>query len=145
MSNLTSINVRTERLRSEIAQLEARYDNSFPPSVYVVLERLKRELTAFDREKVVGGAGSNQRPLACEANAVRALRPRLWCGCRARSRIARRERRWLSATAGRSVAVLAANWPATRTVTAAKAPFAARSIRSLCRLLARSGHQKAAG
>jgi hypothetical protein len=88
MSNLTSINVRTERLRAEIAQLEARYDNSFPPSVYAVLERLKRELTAFDREKVVGGAGSNQRPLACEANAVGALRTRLWCGCRARSRIA---------------------------------------------------------
>jgi hypothetical protein len=88
MSNLTSITVCIERLRSEIAQLEARYDDSFPPGVYAVLERLKRELTAFDREKVVGGAGSNQRPLACEANAVRALRPRLWWGCRARSRIA---------------------------------------------------------
>jgi hypothetical protein len=82
MSSLTSNDGHAERLRSEIAQLEARYDDSFPPGVYAVLERLKRELTAFDREKVVGGAGSNQRPLACEANAVGALRPRLWCGCR---------------------------------------------------------------
>jgi hypothetical protein len=62
MGNLTSINVRTERLRSEIAQLEARYDDSFPPGVYAVLERLKRELTAFDREKMVGGAGIEPTP-----------------------------------------------------------------------------------
>jgi hypothetical protein len=30
MSNMKSIDVHTERLRSEIAQLEARYDNVFP-------------------------------------------------------------------------------------------------------------------
>ena len=48
MSNLTSIDIRTERLRSEIAQLEARYDSVFPPGVYAVLERLRRELAAFD-------------------------------------------------------------------------------------------------
>jgi hypothetical protein len=48
MSNLTSITVCIERLRSEIAQLEARYDDSFPPGVYAVLERLRRELAAFD-------------------------------------------------------------------------------------------------
>ena len=37
MSALTSIEVRTERLLSEIAQLEARYDGVFPPSVYAVV------------------------------------------------------------------------------------------------------------
>ncbi|MEX0751518.1 MAG: hypothetical protein WD073_01140 [Xanthobacteraceae bacterium] len=40
MSALTSIEERTERLRSEIAQLEARYDGVFPPSVYATLETL---------------------------------------------------------------------------------------------------------
>jgi hypothetical protein len=40
MSALTSLEVRIERLRSEIAQLEARYDSVFPPGVYAVLERL---------------------------------------------------------------------------------------------------------
>ena len=38
MSTLTSSEVRIERLRSEIAQLEARYDEVFPPGVYAVLE-----------------------------------------------------------------------------------------------------------
>ena len=47
MSALTPIEVRTERLRSEIAQLEARYDGAFPPGVYAVLEQLKRELAAL--------------------------------------------------------------------------------------------------
>jgi hypothetical protein len=62
MSPLTSNDGHAERLRSEIAQLEARYDDSFPPGVYAVLERLKRELTAFDREKMVGGAGIEPTP-----------------------------------------------------------------------------------
>jgi hypothetical protein len=44
---LTSIEVRIERLRSEIAQLEARYDGAFPPSVYVVLDDLRRELASL--------------------------------------------------------------------------------------------------
>ena len=50
MSALTSLEVRIERLRSEIAQLEARYDSVFPPGVYVVLERLsvnRRDLVAL--------------------------------------------------------------------------------------------------
>jgi len=42
-------NSRAERLRSEIAQLEARYDGLFPPSVYAVLQRLKRELALMDK------------------------------------------------------------------------------------------------
>ena len=37
----------TERLRSEIAQLEARYDGLFPPGVYAVLELLKKELATL--------------------------------------------------------------------------------------------------
>jgi hypothetical protein len=48
MSPLTSDDGHTARLRSEIAQLEARYDDTFPPGVYAVLERLRRELAAFD-------------------------------------------------------------------------------------------------
>jgi hypothetical protein len=36
-------------LRSEIAQLEARYDGLFPPGVYVVLEQLKRELVLLEK------------------------------------------------------------------------------------------------
>jgi hypothetical protein len=46
---MTSVKERTERLRSEIAQLEARYDGLFPPSVYAVLDRLRRELAALDK------------------------------------------------------------------------------------------------
>jgi hypothetical protein len=46
MSDLTFVEVRTDRLRSEIAQLEARYDGVFPPSVYAVLEQLRQELAA---------------------------------------------------------------------------------------------------
>jgi hypothetical protein len=44
---MTSIEVRIGRLRSEIAQVEARYDGLFPPGVFVVLENLKRELIAL--------------------------------------------------------------------------------------------------
>jgi hypothetical protein len=45
---------RVERLRSEIAQLEARYDSSaMPPSIYVILERMRAELAEEDvSEKV---------------------------------------------------------------------------------------------
>ena len=40
---------RVERLRSEIAQLEARYDGLFPPGVYSVLEALRGELVALNK------------------------------------------------------------------------------------------------
>jgi hypothetical protein len=40
---------RAERLRSEIAQLEARYDGLFPPGVYSVLEDLKLKLIALTK------------------------------------------------------------------------------------------------
>ena len=47
MNALTPFEVRIERLRSDIAQLEARYDGLFPPAVYSVLEGLRRELVAL--------------------------------------------------------------------------------------------------
>jgi hypothetical protein len=47
MVALTPFEVRIERLRSDIAQLEARYDGLFPPAVYAVLEGLRRELAAL--------------------------------------------------------------------------------------------------
>jgi hypothetical protein len=40
--------IRADRLRSEIAQLEARYDGLFSPGVYSILENLRRELAALD-------------------------------------------------------------------------------------------------
>ena len=46
---MTSHQVRIERLRSEIAQLEARYDGVFPPGVYAVLERLRNELAELNK------------------------------------------------------------------------------------------------
>ena len=46
---LNSPESRIERLRSEIAQLEARYDDSFPPGVHAVLERLRTELAKLDK------------------------------------------------------------------------------------------------
>jgi hypothetical protein len=49
MSTLTSSEASIERLRSEIAQLEARYDGMFPPGVYAVLEELKRKLAELDK------------------------------------------------------------------------------------------------
>ena len=49
MSTLTSSEVRIERLRSEIAQLEARYDEVFPPGLYAVLEELRRQLAALHK------------------------------------------------------------------------------------------------
>jgi hypothetical protein len=48
VTNLTEIQRNAARLRSEIAQLEARYDGSFPPGIYSVLESLKRELVALN-------------------------------------------------------------------------------------------------
>jgi hypothetical protein len=41
--------IRADRLRSEIAQLEARYDGLFPPGVYSVLESLRLELVALNK------------------------------------------------------------------------------------------------
>ena len=49
MNILTSSEVPIERLRSEIAQLEARYDGMFPPGVYAVLEELRRQLAALHK------------------------------------------------------------------------------------------------
>jgi hypothetical protein len=49
MIALTPFEVRVERLRSDIAQLEARYDGLFPPAVYAVLEGLRRELAALQQ------------------------------------------------------------------------------------------------
>jgi hypothetical protein len=43
--------MRVKQLRSEIAQLEARYDDSFPPGVYAVLERLRRELAELPKAR----------------------------------------------------------------------------------------------
>ena len=40
---------RAERLRSEIAQLEARYDGSFPPAIYSVLEGLRLQLITLNK------------------------------------------------------------------------------------------------
>lgn len=40
---------RAGLLRSEIAQLVARYDDTFPPGVYAVLERLQGELAALQK------------------------------------------------------------------------------------------------
>jgi hypothetical protein len=45
---LTDSENRADQLRSEIAQLEARYDGLFPPGVYSVLENLRRELIALN-------------------------------------------------------------------------------------------------
>jgi hypothetical protein len=41
---LTNSEIRADRLRSEIAQLEAGYDGLFPPGVYSVLASLRQEL-----------------------------------------------------------------------------------------------------
>jgi hypothetical protein len=51
MGKFTSIGVDIKQLRSEIAQLEARYDNVFPPGVYAVIESLRRELAALHMER----------------------------------------------------------------------------------------------
>jgi hypothetical protein len=51
MSALSSIEVRAGQLRSEIAQLEARYDGVFPPGVYAVIERLRHELASLHEDK----------------------------------------------------------------------------------------------
>jgi hypothetical protein len=49
VNNLSENERNADRLRNEIAQLEARYDDSFPPGVYSVLERLRRELIALTK------------------------------------------------------------------------------------------------
>jgi len=49
MSGLKTSEVPIERLQSEIAQLEARYDGLFPPGVYAVLEELRRKLAALHK------------------------------------------------------------------------------------------------
>ena len=49
MKASTDSEIRADRLRSEIAQLEARYDGLFPPGVYSVLESLKQELIALNK------------------------------------------------------------------------------------------------
>ena len=46
---LTDSEIRADRLRAEIAQLEARYDGLFPPGVYPVLESLRHELVALTK------------------------------------------------------------------------------------------------
>jgi hypothetical protein len=48
---LSSTETRIERLRFDIAQVEARYDDSFPLSVYSVLERLRGELAELNRAR----------------------------------------------------------------------------------------------
>jgi len=41
--------IRADRLRAEIAQLEARYDGVFPPGVYSVLVSLRLDLIALSK------------------------------------------------------------------------------------------------
>jgi len=53
--DITAVKISTDReicadrLRSEIAQFEARYDGLFPPGIYSVLESLRQELDALQR------------------------------------------------------------------------------------------------
>ena len=49
MKTLTDSEIRADQLRSEIAQLEARYDGSFPPGVYSALESLRADLVALSK------------------------------------------------------------------------------------------------
>jgi hypothetical protein len=49
VDTLTESEMRADKLRSEIAQLEARYDGLFPPGVYSLLESLRQELVALDK------------------------------------------------------------------------------------------------
>lgn len=49
MKALTESKIRADRLRAEIAQLEARYDGLFPPGVYSVLESIRLELVALNK------------------------------------------------------------------------------------------------
>ena len=46
---LTSNELHSERPRSEIAQFEARYDDTFPLGVYAALESLRCELAALQK------------------------------------------------------------------------------------------------
>lgn len=45
----TDSEIRIDRLRAEIAQLEARYDGLFPPGVHSVLEGLRQKLIELQR------------------------------------------------------------------------------------------------
>lgn len=54
--------LRSERLRSEIAQLEARYDNTFPPGVYAVLESLRHELAALQEASLIDNVVGTEHP-----------------------------------------------------------------------------------
>ena len=48
---MTQTELLAARLRSEIAQLEARYDGgALPPSIYKLLVRLKREVAKMEQE-----------------------------------------------------------------------------------------------
>jgi hypothetical protein len=47
MATLTISEIRIKRLKSEIAQLEARYDGLFPPAIFMVLKNLKCELAVL--------------------------------------------------------------------------------------------------
>ena len=49
MRALTKSETPAERLRSEIAQLDARYDGIFLPGVYPVLEKPKRNFAALHK------------------------------------------------------------------------------------------------
>jgi hypothetical protein len=49
MNVLKPNEIRIERLRSEIAHLEARYDGLFPPGVYTIFEGLQRVLAALHK------------------------------------------------------------------------------------------------
>ena len=49
MRALTTSETPAERLRSEIAQLDARYDGIFLPGVYAVLEKVKHKLAALHK------------------------------------------------------------------------------------------------
>lgn len=49
VKTLTDSEIRADQLRSEIAQLEARYDGSFPPGVYSALESLRADLVALSK------------------------------------------------------------------------------------------------
>jgi hypothetical protein len=51
MNALTPSEARIELLRSDIAQLEARYDGLFSPAVYAVLEGLRLELAALQKAR----------------------------------------------------------------------------------------------
>jgi hypothetical protein len=60
--------IRADRLRSEIAQLEARYDGLFSPGVYSILENLRRELAALDQCRISGCQPAHRAPVLMPGN-----------------------------------------------------------------------------